>query len=76
VNSLGNLQLLRSDENIEKGAIPFRSWITGRRVDFHGQHMIPERLELCDILWLPEFVREREKLIRKRILELIGRSPS
>jgi len=76
VNSLGNLQLLRSDENIEKGAIPFRSWITGRRVDFHDQHMIPERLELCDVTWLPEFVREREKLIRKRILELIAHAPS
>ena len=76
VNSLGNLQLLRSDENIRKSDIPFRSWITGRRVDFHDLHMIPERLDLCDVMWLPEFVREREKLIRKRILELIGRSPS
>lgn len=72
VNSLGNLQLLRGDENIEKGALPFRSWITGRRVDFYDQHMIPERLDLCDVLTLPEFVREREKLIRKRLLELVG----
>ena len=75
VNCLGNLQLLRGDENIEKGALPFRSWITGRRADFHDQHMIPDRLDLCDVMWLPEFVREREKLIRKRILELLGRSP-
>lgn len=72
VNSLGNLQLLRSDENIEKGAMPFRSWITGRRVDFHDQHMIPERLDLCDVVFLPEFVREREKLIRKRLLGMLG----
>lgn len=71
-NSLGNLQLLRSDENIEKGALPFRSWITGRRRDFYAQHMIPERLELCDVTSLPEFVREREKLIRKRLLQLLG----
>ena len=76
VNSLGNLQLLRSDENIEKGALPFRSWITGRRVDFHDQHMIPERLDLCDVMWLPEFVREREKLIRRRLLALVGASAS
>ena len=73
LNSLGNLQLLRGDENIEKGAMPFRSWITGRCIDFHHQHMIPERIDHCDVLWLPEFVREREKLIRKRILELVGR---
>lgn len=72
VNSLGNLQLLRGDENIEKGAMPFRSWITGRRADFHELHMIPERLDLCDVLYLPEFVREREKLIRKRILTRLG----
>lgn len=71
VNSLGNLQLLRGDENIEKGALPFRSWITGRRVDFYDQHMIPERLDLCDVLQLPEFVREREKLIRQRLLALV-----
>lgn len=75
VNSLGNLQLLRGDENIEKGAMPFKSWITGRRVDFYDQHMIPDRLDLCDVLQLPEFVREREKLIRARILQLIGRGP-
>lgn len=73
VNRLGNLQLLRGDENIEKGALPFRSWITGRRVDFYDQHMIPERLDLCDVLSLPEFAREREKLIRKRLLELLGK---
>jgi Protein of unknown function DUF262/Protein of unknown function (DUF1524) len=72
VNRLGNLQLLRGDENIEKGALPFRSWITGRRVDFHDQHLIPERLDLCDVMRLPEFVREREKLIRKRLMELVG----
>ena len=74
-NSLGNLQLLRADENIEKGAMSFRSWITGRRGDFHDLHMIPDRLDQCDVLSLPEFVREREKLIRKRILELLGKSP-
>jgi hypothetical protein len=73
INRLGNLQLLRADENIEKGALPFKSWITGRRLDFCDQHMIPDRLDLCDIMQLPEFVQEREKLIRKRLLELLGK---
>lgn len=71
-NSLGNLQLLRGDENQEKRDMPFRSWITGRRQDYHDQHMIPEQLELCDVTHLPEFVREREKLIRARILQRLG----
>lgn len=74
VNRLGNLQLLRSDENIEKSDLPFRSWITGRRVDFHEQHMIPHRLDLCDVMALPEFVKEREKLIRKRLAKVLGRA--
>ena len=71
-NSLGNLQLLRSDENIEKAALPFRSWITGRRRDFFDLHMIPDRIDLCDVIWLPEFVVAREKLIRSRLLEMLG----
>lgn len=72
VNSLGNLQLLRGDENIQKSDLPFRSWITGRHQKFYDQHMIPETLDLCDVLQLPDFVREREKLIRSRLLGLLG----
>ena len=72
VNRLGNLQLLRADENIEKSALPFRSWITGRRLDFHDLHMIPDQLELSDVMWLPEFVAERETLIRRRIRDVVG----
>lgn len=75
VNRLGNLQLLRADENIEKSDISFRSWITGRRRDFHEQNMIPERLDLCEVMRLPEFVQEREKLIRKRLTEILGIGP-
>jgi hypothetical protein len=72
VNRLGNLQLLRGDKNIEKGDMQLRSWITGRNVHFYEQHMIPERLDLCDVVQLPEFVREREKLIRKRLTQILG----
>lgn len=75
VDRLGNLQLLRADENGEKSDRPFKSWITGRRRDFHELNMIPDRLDLCDVLSLPDFVREREKLIRGRILELLGKPP-
>ena len=76
VNRLGNLQLLRADENVEKSDMPFRSWITGRRRDFHELNMIPERLDHCDAMWLPEFVQEREKLIRRRLLALLGGVPA
>ena len=72
-NRLGNLQLLRSDENIEKSDKPFGSWISGRHRDFLEQNMIPERRDYYDVMWLPEFVREREQLIRKRLISLLGR---
>lgn len=69
-DSLGNLQLIRGDENIEKCAIPFRSWITGRDRGFLERHMIPDRPDLWDVTSLPDFVRAREALMRERLLGL------
>ncbi|SFA49145.1 Uncharacterized conserved protein, contains ParB-like and HNH nuclease domains [Paracoccus halophilus] len=73
-NRLGNLQLMRADENIEKSSIPFRSWITGRDHEFNNRNMIPMRPDLWDVTMLPEFVDEREKLIRQRLLRMVGRA--
>lgn len=70
VNRLGNLQFLPGSENIEKSDIPFASWITGRNREYLQRHMIPERPDLWMPAQLPEFVREREKLIRQRLLNL------
>ncbi|NVK57345.1 MAG: DUF262 domain-containing protein [Alteromonadaceae bacterium] len=72
VNRLGNLQLLRSDENIEKSDLPFRSWITGRHQGYYSDHMIPQQLELADVLKLPDFVRARENLMRQRLEKVLG----
>lgn len=69
---MGNLQLLPAGENREKGAMAFRSWITGCRRDFLDQHMIPADPELWDVTRLPEFVHAREQLIRERLLSLVG----
>lgn len=68
VNRLGNLQLLPAGENIEKSATSFDSWITGRDRFFLDRHMIPEMPDLWRVTMLPEFVREREKVIRERLL--------
>ncbi|MCA0272256.1 MAG: DUF262 domain-containing HNH endonuclease family protein [Proteobacteria bacterium] len=68
VDRLGNLQLLPATENTEKSALPFDAWITGRGRDFRARHLIPDRLDLACAPTLPEFVREREKLIRARLM--------
>lgn len=67
VDRLGNLQLLPAQENLEKGAIPFQSWITSRNDDFLERHMIDRKSDLWSELRLPEFVHDRERLIRQRL---------
>lgn len=73
---LGNLQLLLGPENLDKHDIPFASWITGRDHTYRSTHLIPERPDLWSALNLPEFIAEREKLIRKRFLSLGYQSES
>ena len=76
VNRLGNLQLLPAAENIEKSALPFDAWIAGRDRDYMARHLIPNRLDLAMAQKLPEFVREREKLIRGKLLGVVGQGVS
>lgn len=73
VNRLGNLQLLPGQENLEKSDIPFESWITGRSDGYKAKHLIAHTPELWTEAMLPEFVREREKLIRQRLMALTGK---
>lgn len=72
VNRLGNLQLLPGTENIEKSDLPFDAWITSRDRDYMERHLIPDRLDLASAQMLPEFVREREKSIRQRLMRYAG----
>jgi hypothetical protein len=73
VDRLGNLQLLPSQENLEKSDIPFESWITGRSDGYKTKHLIAHTPDLWTEAMLPEFVREREKLIRQRLMALTGK---
>lgn len=72
VDRLGNLQLLSGSENREKSDLPFDSWITGRDRFFLERHHIPPHSDLWTVTSLPEFVRAREALIRKALLDLLG----
>ncbi|MFV0514257.1 MAG: DUF262 domain-containing protein [Jhaorihella sp.] len=70
VNRLGNLQLLPSRENEEKNDLPFDAWITSRSDAYRARHLIEDAPELGMATMLPEFVRSRERLIRKRLMAL------
>ena len=76
VDRLGNLQLLPSQENLEKGDLPFESWITGRSDSYRARHLIAYTPDLWTASMLPEFVRSREKLIRERLLALTRAEPA
>lgn len=74
VDRLGNLQLLQSFENNEKNDLNFDVWITGRDRHFMERQLIPNRLDLARAQTLPEFVREREHLIRDRLLRFANKA--
>ena len=74
-NRIGNLQILTGEENRAKSDGSFNSWIDTRDDDFLERHLIPPNRDLWDVRMLPEFVREREKLIRKKLLSVSGDVP-
>lgn len=76
VDRLGNLQLLQSFENNEKNDLNFDVWITGRDRHFMKRQLIPNRLDIARAQTLPEFVREREHLIRDRLLRFADKVPT
>ncbi|MCM2563672.1 hypothetical protein M8756_16175 [Lutimaribacter sp. EGI FJ00015] len=74
VKRLGNLQLLPSQENLEKEGMPFEAWITSRNAAYRGGHLIEDEADLWTTKMLPEFVRSREWLIRQKLLALTPRT--
>lgn len=76
VDQIGNLQLLPGQENLEKGDLPFESWITGRSDAYRERHLIEYTPDLWTAAKLPEFVQGRERLIRQRLLTLTAREPA
>ena len=67
VNRIGNLQLLRGQENLEKSNQPFDHWIRSRDESFKTKHLIPHDAELYSAAQLVRFVEERERLIVKHL---------
>jgi hypothetical protein len=71
-NKIGNLQLLSSSENIKKSGRDFDEWALSMDETYYARHLIPKDKHLWDVLMLPEFVREREQLIRCKLRSLRG----
>ncbi|MEJ1156928.1 DUF262 domain-containing protein [Prosthecomicrobium sp. N25] len=70
VDRIGNLQLLTAGDNISKSNESFDKWIRTRDQSFMIRHLIPTDQDLWSPTMLPEFVRQRELLIRSRIESL------
>ena len=75
VNLIGNIQLLPVDDNLEKSSRPFDEWIETRNEAYREEHLIPNQSKLWKATELPEFVRERNKLIRTALMRVCGLEP-
>jgi hypothetical protein len=71
-NKIGNLQLLTSAENVKKNGRDFDEWSASMDASYYLRHLIPKDEHLWDVLMLPEFVRAREQLIRRKLRSLRG----
>ena len=70
-NRAANLELLIDRENNEKRAKPFKQWLETRDKDFRKRHLIPKDDALLSFNRFEEFIAEREKLIIKKLQEVI-----
>ena len=71
-NRIGNLQLLRGDENMEKLNKPFDEWLQTRHESAKEKHLIPDDPDLYRFENFEEFVSAREELIRERLRTLFA----
>lgn len=67
---LGNLELLLPEENLEKSAKDFASWVETREDGFRREHLIPEGDGLLTLARFEEFLSAREDLLRGRLRSL------
>jgi hypothetical protein len=64
---IGNLQLLRSQENQQKSDQDFSTWLATRDRSFYERHLIPTDVELLKFENFDKFITAREELIRRRL---------
>ena len=69
---IGNLELLLNDENNEKSAKSFETWLHSRDKSFRSRHLIPADDELLKFENFEAFIQARETLITDRIKKIIA----
>lgn len=70
MNHLGNLQLLSSNENLEKSNQDVYTWLATRDPSFRKKHLIPHDVSLLTFARFLEFICAREDLIRQRLKQI------
>ncbi len=71
-NRIGNLELLLDNENNEKNAKSFETWIRTRDKNFRTRHLIPTDDELLKFENFEAFIQAREDLISARLKKIIA----
>lgn len=69
---LGNLCLLMASENREKQDMSPFEWLSSRDPSFLSRHLIPEDSRLWNFERFPDFLTERENLIKLRLKRLFA----
>ncbi|QSX00999.1 DUF262 domain-containing protein [Haloterrigena alkaliphila] len=65
----GNLQLLGQDEHFDKGEKTIAEWLSERTDEYRERHLIPEDETLHTLEKFPDFVEQREQLIKEHIVD-------
>lgn len=71
-NYIANLELLTEKENLSKNSKEFDKWLTTRDEEFCRRHLVPEGRNLYKVKNFAEFVQARRKLIRQKLLSVVG----
>lgn len=72
-NSILNLQLLNGSLNISKNDTPLKQWVKDKNIDLDTQ-LIPKNVSL-EISAFRDFIKERQKLIKERLISIVGNEP-
>ena len=72
-DSIGNLELLLHNENLEKHSKPLEKWLSTRDKSFMTKHLIPDDPNLWRIEKFDEFVIKRKEMISEKLKSSFGR---
>lgn len=69
--SIANLTLVNANDNGSKGNISLKNWLCDKDANYLEKHLIPTNKELWEIDKYSEFIAERAKLMRKKLLSVL-----